>query len=130
MIQQLGNRWLSTQSRHWIRLNREGQKRTQRCHCRCPEEATFSFYVDVDKPLGFSLTHSKRFYRLIKQVCSDAFDFHLYRGDFERWLSDALNDKELASEIAEFRTKGLKGEDLRKAILKTIDNSYGVGELL
>ena len=94
------------------------------------EENAFHFYLGVDQPLGFSARSLEEIYRLISQVCSDAIDFHLYRGDFERWLSDVLNDKELAIEIAEFRTEGLKGDELRKALLKAVDAKYGVGELL
>ena len=94
------------------------------------EEASFHFYVGIDKPLGFSAHSLEEFYRIVKQVYADALDFHLYRGDFERWLGDVLNDKELTSQVDALKTEGLKGEDLRKAILKAIDDKYGVGELL
>lgn len=95
-----------------------------------PIEVAFHFYVGVDKPLGFSAQSLAEFYRTAKQVCSDSLDFHLYRGDFERWLSDVCKDTELSESVGSLKTAGLRGEELRKAMLKAIDAKYGVGELL
>jgi predicted transcriptional regulator len=89
----------------------------------------FNFYVGVDKPLGFSAQSLDEFYRLIKQVCSDALEFHLYRGDFENWLREVCRDADLAEAFGTLKAEGLKGEDLRKALLKVIDAKYGIGEL-
>jgi predicted transcriptional regulator len=89
----------------------------------------FHFFVGIDKPLGFSAQSLDEFYRLIKQVFSDALEFHLYRGDFENWIRDVVNDVQLADEVGGLKRAELKGEDLRKALLKAIDAKYGVGEL-
>ena len=90
----------------------------------------FNFYVDVDKPLGFSAQSLEEFYRFTKQVVTDSLEFHLYRGDFENWLREVLKDGELAEAVGNLKADGLKGEDLRKALLKAIDARYGIGELL
>ncbi len=90
----------------------------------------FNFYVDVDKPLGFSALSLDEFYRTIKQVCSDSLEFHLYRGDFEKWLQVVCKDEDLAKAFGNTKTEELKGEDLRKALLQALDAKYGVGELL
>jgi hypothetical protein len=95
-----------------------------------PDEMGFSFYVGMDKPLGFTAASLEDFYRFIKQVCSDSLEFHLYRGDFERWLSDVLKDSELSEAVAQLRAAEFKGEDLRKALLKALDAKYGIEELL
>jgi DNA-binding Lrp family transcriptional regulator len=95
-----------------------------------PSEMTFNFYVNVDKPLGFSANTLADFYRYVKQVTSDSLEFHLFRGDLENWLREAVNDSELSEVIGRLRTEELKGEALRKAILKSIDDKYGAGELL
>lgn len=94
-----------------------------------PEKAIFQFYVGMDKPLDFSAHSLEEFYRLVKQVCSDSLDFHLYRGDFERWLREVLGDKNLADETDNIKAAEIKGEELRKALLKVIDTRYGVVEL-
>lgn len=95
-----------------------------------PEEKKFRFFVAVDKPLGFSAHSIEEFYRLIRQVVSDSLGFHVYRGDFENWLRDVLHDEVLAAEVEKIRAYDLEGEELRKALLKAIDDRYGVGELL
>ena len=107
----------------------EKGKNALKISMQVPSEMAFHFYVEVDKPLDFSAQSLEEFYKLIRQVCSDALEFHLYRGDFENWLKDVCKDAELAEAFAALKTDELKGEDLRKALLKAIDARYGIGEL-
>ena len=58
----------------------EKGKNALKATVQVPEDKIFSFYVEVDKPLGFSAQSFEEFYRLAKQVCSDALEFHLYQG--------------------------------------------------
>jgi len=95
-----------------------------------PEDKAFRFYVGVDEPLGLSARSIEEFYTAIKEVSVDSLDFHLYRGDFERWVEEVLQDEDLADEVDEVEGYGLNGEDLRKALLRIIDERYGVGDLL
>jgi predicted transcriptional regulator len=108
----------------------EKGKNTLKIFASVPSEMGFNFYVGVDKPLGFSALSLEEFYRYIKQVTSDSLEFHLYRGDFENWLRDVFKDTKLAKIVGSFKVDELKGEELRKAFLKAIDEKYGVGELL
>ena len=108
----------------------EKGKNALKMFTRISSEIGFHFYVDVDMPLGFSAQSLEEFYRFIKQVITDSLEFHLHRGDFENWLREVLKDSELAEAVGNLKTDGLKGEDLRKALLKAIDTKYGVGELL
>ncbi len=108
----------------------EKGKNTLKIFASVPSEMVFHFYVGVDKPLGFSAQSLEEFYRYIKQVTSDSLEFHLYRGDFENWLREVCKDTELAKVVGSFKADALKGEELRKAFLKAIDEKYGVGELL
>jgi predicted transcriptional regulator len=93
-------------------------------------EMSFNFYIEIDKPMGFTAHSMEEFYRFVKQVVVDSIEFHLYRGDFENWLKDVCKDLELAEAFGALKTEGLKGEDLRIALLKAIDAKYGVGDLL
>lgn len=95
-----------------------------------PADKVFSFYIAVDKPLGFSAHSLEEFYRLIKQVTSDSLDFHTYRGDFESWLREVVGDHELALDFSEPKAAGLHGEELRKRLLAIIDFRYGINQLL
>jgi hypothetical protein len=63
-------------------------------------------------------------------VCSDSLEFHLYRGDFENWLREVCKDSELAEAVGNLKADNLKGEELRKALLRIIDAKYGVGDLI
>jgi hypothetical protein len=93
-------------------------------------EVSFHFYVDIDKPLGFSAQSLIEFYRLIKQVTANSLEFHLYRGDFENWIREICRDSELATAVGNLKMDEFKGEALRNALLKTIDAGYGINELL
>lgn len=95
-----------------------------------PSEMSFQFYEGLDKPLECYARSLEEFYRLIKQVSSGSLEFHLHRGDFAKWLSDVWGDQKIAGEIADLKSTGLKGEDVRKALLKIIEAKYGVDELL
>jgi hypothetical protein len=108
----------------------EKGKKTIKIFTQLPNELGFNFYVDFGKPLGFTALSIEQFYRFIKQVSADSLEFHLYRGDFENWLKEVVKDEELAETFGVLKTTGLKGEDLRKALLKAVDAKYGVGELL
>jgi len=108
----------------------ENGKNAVKVFTSVPSGMGFNFYVDVGKPLGFSAVSLEEFYRQVKQVCSDSLEFHLYRGDFERWLGAVVKDSELAEQIGQLKSAELKGEDLRKAMLKAIDAKYGVDEML
>jgi DNA-binding Lrp family transcriptional regulator len=90
----------------------------------------FYFYSGVDMPLGFYAQSLEEFYRLIKEVCSESLEFHLYRGDFEKWLKEVCKDEDLAKAFGTSKEEELKGEELRKTLLKALDDKYGIGELL
>ncbi len=95
-----------------------------------PAEKGFKFYDGYDQPSGVTAGSIEEFYNAIKTASWDALDFHLYHGDFEKWIEEVLNDKELASEVDELEGYGLTEEKLREALLKAIDDHYGVGSLL
>lgn len=95
-----------------------------------PEGKEFNFYVGEGKPLGFSAHSLEEFYKLIKIVTSDSLEFHLYRRDFENWIRTVIGDRQLPLDISGVRGADLKGEDLRKGLLRAIDLRYGVGMLL
>jgi hypothetical protein len=50
-----------------------------------------------------------------------SLEFHIPRGDVEKWVKDVLGDKELAEEIERIRRSKLASELLRTRILEVID---------
>lgn len=89
------------------------------------EDSAFHFYTGFEQPTEFSAKSLKDFYDIIKRVDTRALDFHLYRGDFEKWIETALKDAVLANELANLKKSAFKGEMLRSNILKTIATEYG-----
>jgi predicted transcriptional regulator len=90
-----------------------------------PKDTAFHFYTGFGQPTGFSAESLKDFYEIVKRVAAEALDFHLYRGDFENWIKNALKDAVLADELANLKIEMLKGEELRQRILKAIAARYG-----
>jgi predicted transcriptional regulator len=108
----------------------EKGKNALKAYVSVSAELGFNFYGGLDKSLGFSAQSLAEFYRVIKTVFSDSLEFHLSRGDFENWLRDVCKDVELAEAFGTLKSESLTGEELRRALLKAIDDRYGVGELL
>jgi DNA-binding Lrp family transcriptional regulator len=108
----------------------EKGKNALKAYVSVSAELGFNFYGGLDKSLGFSAQSLADFYRVIKTVFSDSLEFHLSRGDFENWLRDVCKDVELAEAFGTLKSESLTGEELRRALLKAIDDRYGVGELL
>ena len=90
-----------------------------------PKDKAFHFYTGFGQPTGFSAKSLKDFYEIVKRVATESLDFHLYRGDFENWIENALRDPVLADELANLKIERLKGEELRQEILKVIVARYG-----
>jgi DNA-binding Lrp family transcriptional regulator len=93
------------------------------------EGTEFRFYVAIDQPTGAVAKSFMDFYEAIKQVAAESLEFHLYRGDFENWVHTALNDAAFAEELAKLKKPRMKGERLRKAILKAAEAKYGLEKL-
>jgi len=107
----------------------EKGKAAIRAYTPVPSEKSFQFYSGIDLPLGFTAQTIEEFYRITKQVYSDSLEFHLYRGDFEKWFSEVVKDSELANAVDGLKISNLKGEPLRKELLKTINAKYNIEEL-
>ena len=95
-----------------------------------PTEMGFHFYYSINQPIDFSAQTLEEFYTFIKQVRVDSIEFHLYRSDFENWLKQTCKEPELAKEVGRIKVAGLKGEDLRKELLRVIDAKYDIQKLL
>ena len=95
-----------------------------------PKDTDFRFYYGINQPSDFTSESLEQFYRIIKQISTESLEFHLYRGDFENWLKEACKDPDLASAFEGVKAADLKGEELRKELLKVLDAKYGIEDLL
>ena len=94
-----------------------------------PKEMGFHFYFGIDEPSEFTAESLEQFYRAIKQIRVQSLEFHLYRGDFEKWLTDVCKDPELATEFGRVAANGLKDEELRAELSKALDAKYSTNGL-
>jgi hypothetical protein len=78
--------------------------------------APFYFCVDIGVYTGVSAGSYEDFLASIKRVEAKSLNFHLERGDFEKWVSEVLKDEELAREIGELESQKLRGQALRNRL--------------
>jgi hypothetical protein len=85
------------------------------------QEQAFHFYFDIDRPLNLYARGLREFARQLETVDSASLEFHLCRGDLEKWFK-SLGDAELSKKMALLQAKGLTGERLRAKLRDMIDS--------
>jgi hypothetical protein len=89
-----------------------------------PREKAFYFFTSMGNYTGENASSLKEFREKIRSVDIKSLEFHLYRGDFERWIADVLEDKNLATEINRVKTLNYSGCALRTVLESIIDKHY------
>jgi len=85
-----------------------------------PREKTFYFFTSIGNYTGVSAASLKEFVEKINEVNVKSLEFHLYRGDFEKWIADTLEDKELVEDIRKLQKINLSGDGLRNQLSLTV----------
>ena len=85
-----------------------------------PREKAFYFFSSIGNYTGMSAASLKEFMEKINEVNVKSLEFHLYRTDFEKWVSEVLEDAWLAGEIRRLQKFGLIGEALRDQLYLTV----------
>lgn len=85
-----------------------------------PREKAFYFFTSIGNYTGASALSLKEFMEKINEVNVKSLEFHLYRGDFEKWVNDVLQDGELAADIKRLQKLNLVGEALRNQLFLTV----------
>jgi hypothetical protein len=80
---------------------------------KIPREKAFYFFTSIGNYTGESAASLKEFGEKINTVNVKSLEFHLYRGDFEKWISEVLQDNELAMETRRLQKFNLSGDALR-----------------
>jgi len=75
------------------------QREASRILRKLPEEQAFNFFTCVGNYTGECAASFEEFLEKIKEVDIKSLEFHLYRGDFDKWIAEILEDKELAEEV-------------------------------
>jgi len=84
-----------------------------------PYEKGFHFYTASGNYIGETATSLHDFEMKIQIVPAASVNFHMQRGDFQKWIKDTLGDAELAKRISLIELT-LPAEDLRKELLETV----------
>jgi hypothetical protein len=89
-----------------------------------PLNKCFFFYTGVgpDKFTKLSACSLSEFREKVKDVDVKALEFHVSRGDVQKWVKEVLGDEDLSEEFERVRRLKLGGELLRNRILQVIDS--------
>jgi hypothetical protein len=89
---------------------------TSRIFRRLPKEQAFYFFTSLGNYTGESAASLEEFLERTKEVDIKSLEFHLCRGDFEKWIGETLEDKELAEEVLGLRDIMPTRDVLRKRL--------------
>ena len=67
---------------------------------------------------------AKEFTDKINEVNVKSLEFHFYRGDFEKWTAEVLEDEELAEDVQKLQKLSLTGDELRLRLYTTVSRRY------
>jgi len=86
---------------------------------RLPSGMGFTFSYEFARSSGLTVHSLYEFISALKSIDVSSIQFHVERGDFERWLRHVVGDDKLADQIAKVNrpNKKLEGEALRKKVL-------------
>ncbi len=88
---------------------------------RLPADRGFSFFYEFARPTSLTAYDLYEFFAALNKVPLQSLQYHMERGDFERWVSQVLGDKKLAEQISALPKERLKGEALRRRLLATVE---------
>jgi len=89
-----------------------------------PREKAFYFFTSIGNYTGVSASSLKEFMEKINEVSVKSLEFHLYRGDFEKWIDETLEDKKLVAEIRSLRSLNHFGTVLKEHLYSIIAERY------
>jgi hypothetical protein len=83
-------------------------------------ENAFYFFTSVGNYTGLRAMSLEEFVHKIRQVQSASLEFHLYRGDFEKWVDEVLEDIILTERIRAVKLLEPIGNALRDQLDFTV----------
>jgi hypothetical protein len=89
-----------------------------------PREKAFYFFTSVGNYTGMSAVSLKEFMERVSDVDIKSLEFHLQRGDFQKWVEEILQDNDLAWEIKRLQRFNLTGNALRNQLTLVVSRRY------
>ena len=87
-------------------------------------EKAFYFFTSIGNYTGESATSLEEFTKKILDVNIKSLEFHLYRGDFVKWVAQTLEDRILAKKINQLKELKPIGIDLRDRLYLIVSKHY------
>jgi hypothetical protein len=89
-----------------------------------PREKAFYFFTSAGNYTGMSAASLKEFMDRVGDVDIKSLEFHLQRGDFQKWVEEILQDNDLAWEIKRLQKFNLSGDALRNQLGMVVSRRY------
>ncbi len=80
----------------------------------------FYFYDSLGSYTGQQANSLEEFAQKMVEINSRSLEFHLYRGDFEKWVRHSLKEESLAEKIEILRKKNTSRDNLRSQLYEAI----------
>jgi len=87
---------------------------------RLPNDKGFTFFYEFARPTPVTTFDLDDFTRALSHIPVQSLQYHMERGDFERWLSQVIGDKKLAEKVASLSVDKLAGEALRRKLVAVV----------
>lgn len=87
-------------------------------------DKAFYFFTSIGNYAGESAVSLEEFVKKILDISIKSLEFHLYRGDFERWIAETLEDGVLADKIEQLKALKPIGIDLRDRLYLLVSKHY------
>ena len=87
-------------------------------------ENAFYFFTSIGNYIGESAASLEEFVRKIREVNANSLEFHFYRGDFEKWVAEVLEDGELAEEIRSLKNLKPVGDALKEQLYLVVSKRF------
>lgn len=91
---------------------------------KLPRENAFYFFTSIGNYTGTSADSLEEFMKKILEVNPKSLEFHLYRGDFQKWIEGTLEDKVLSDEVKKLQQSKPLGNDLRDNLYLIVSRHY------
>jgi hypothetical protein len=99
-------------------------KSSQRITRKLPRENAFYFFTSIGNYTGMNADSLEEFMKKILEVNTKSLEFHLYRGDFQKWIEGTLEDKALSDEIRKLQQSKPLGNELRDDLYLTVSKHF------
>ena len=91
---------------------------------KLPRENAFYFFTSIGNYTGENASSLEEFVKKIGEINAKSLEFHFYRGDFEKWVAEVLEDGELAEEIRSFKNLKPVGDTLRSQLYLIVSKRF------